>query len=70
MGESREGEREAAGLPVIQAVEALVDLFNSEERELGELRVYRLTDGLYAVDISEHGAEEWETAHVSFGGDT
>lgn len=67
MGESREGGREAAGLPVIRAVTTLVELFNTGNRELGELRVQRTTTGTYSVDITEHGADEWETLFVTEG---
>lgn len=64
MGESRGGGREAAGLPVIQAVTDLVLKFNEGGRELGRLHIQRTTQGVYSVDVYEHGSEDWETLFI------
>lgn len=65
MGESRGGGGQAAGLPVISAVSDLVRLFNSGERELGFLNISRTTEGIYSLNVGEHGQDAWETIYFS-----
>lgn len=65
MGDLKGGGREAAGLPVIQAVADLVQLFNSGGRQLGKLNLLRMGEGIYQLDVGEHNAEDWETLYIS-----
>lgn len=61
MGESRGGEGRAAGPPVIQHSQRIVELFNSGKRELHAARITRVTQGIYRVDIFTHGEQDFET---------
>jgi len=64
MGESRGGEGRAAGPTVMSIIEQLLDEFNDDERQLGSLRVFRATEGVYQVDIVTHGEEPYETLYI------
>jgi len=65
LGEAKEGEGRAERLDPTQIVRHLLDTYESEEVEIAEVRVKRLTRSVYAVEVLEHGQNEPEAYFLS-----
>jgi hypothetical protein len=55
MGESKRGEGSGRRPRADQVIRRLVAEYSSQGIQIGEIKVQRITSGLFAVDIFEHG---------------